>query len=93
MELSTQIQNLDEAVCVSIRTNNFGKGMNPTVFQQYIVLIIVFYIWELSEMEFVEKSKNLYFGGFKTISLIVMCTFINPFIKAGCDIRSNLSEI
>ena len=30
MELAIQIQNLDEAVCISHCDNNFGKDMNPS---------------------------------------------------------------
>ena len=31
MELATRVQFLDEAVCISLHTNTFGKGMNPSV--------------------------------------------------------------
>ena len=31
MELMSQAQILDEAVCISLGANTFGKGMNPSV--------------------------------------------------------------
>ena len=31
MDVAIQVQILDEAVCISHRTNTFGKGMHPTI--------------------------------------------------------------
>ena len=31
MDTATQVQNLDEAVCISHCTNILRKGMNPTI--------------------------------------------------------------
>ena len=36
MELMTQVQILDKAVCISLLANTIGKGMNPSVLTQAI---------------------------------------------------------
>ena len=40
MDTVIQVQTLDEAVCISYRTNSFGKGVNPTIPHSAMVEIV-----------------------------------------------------
>ena len=35
MDIATQVQNLDEAVCISHSANTVGKGMYPIILPSY----------------------------------------------------------
>ena len=49
MELTTQVQILEKAICVSLCAKAFGKGMNPFVPPSYLKIVKQTGLFSLSE--------------------------------------------
>ena len=59
MELETQVQRLDEAVCVLLHTNALGIGMYPLVLPQLLVNSRIDWFFSLDEVTSSRVGKLL----------------------------------
>ena len=65
MDLRSQVQILDEAICISLHTNDCGKGMNPFFRVNYVLkfdieLVLVFFFLTHLTKHAINNQRMLY---------------------------------
>ena len=79
MELSIQVQILDEAVCISLCANALGKGMNlsvlpPAMEKYYDWMGSLLSVKQLVQEREISESNQFYFA----LKLILSCILLVP---------------